>query len=71
MTQAQQIMAEPEVDPAHKPWITVRIRGWQPGAGSVPGRMLFNVVAGEPSMVGSTVTIESLLKHGWRVEVIA
>lgn len=54
----------------YKPSILVRALGWQEGFGRLEGRMLYNVVAGDPTMIGSTVTTESLLKAGWRVEVV-
>lgn len=62
-------LAEHESANASKPWVLVRKRGYQPGCGSISGRMLFNVVAGDYG-AGSTVTIESLLHQGYRVEVV-
>jgi hypothetical protein len=55
---------------AHEPWVLVRFCGYQQGFGSMPGRALWNVVAG-PYTVGSTVTIETMLAAGYRVEVIS
>ena len=71
-------MTSPELTQAEavkiKPWVQLRMRGYQSGAGSVPGRMLFNldwISAGVSECVGSTVTIETMLERGYRVEVVA
>lgn len=66
---ADKALAEHEATHAAEPWVLIRARGWQPGVGSMPGRYLFNVVAGD-YLKGSTVTIETLLKHGFRMEVV-
>jgi hypothetical protein len=65
----QAAAAEHEAESAAKPWVLVRKCGFQPGVGHVPGRMLYNTVAGA-LREGFTVTIESLLKQGYRVEVV-
>ena len=62
-------LASHEAAHAHEPWVLVRFQGWQQGFGAMPGRALFNIVAG-PYTVGSTVTIESMIKAGYRCEVI-
>lgn len=54
---------------AHKNWVLLKERGFQPGFGRIQGRMLFNVVAGDYT-AGSTVTIQSMLDLGLRVEVV-
>lgn len=69
ITQADQTLADHEAANTDKKWVVVRAKGWQPGFGSIPGRWLFNVVAGHAEL-HSTVTIESLLKLGLRVEVV-
>ncbi len=52
---------------AQKPVVQVRKLGWQPDmAGG--GFWLYNVVGGE--LDGSTVTLESLRKQGYAVEVV-
>lgn len=61
--------AEHEAANAGKPWVLVRRAGFQEGVGHIPGRMLYNTVAGA-IREGSTVTIESLIKQGYRVEVV-
>jgi hypothetical protein len=65
----QAAMAEHEAESAAKPWVLVRKHQFQPGVGHVPGRMLYNTVAGA-IRAGSTVTVEGLLKQGYRVEVV-
>ena len=61
--------AQHEAESAGKPWVLVRKAGFQQGVGHVPGRMLFNVVGGA-IRAGSTVTTETLLRQGYRVEVV-
>lgn len=61
--------AEHEAANLDKPWVLVRKCGYQPGLGNIPGRMLYNTVAGA-IRAGSTVTVEGLLKQGYRVEVV-
>lgn len=68
-TTADIAAAEHELASAAKPWVLVRKHQFQPGYGSVPGRMLYNTVAGA-IREGSTVTIEGLIKQGYRVEVV-
>ena len=70
LTQTDKLLAEHEAAHAQEPWVLVRFQGWQQGFGSMPGRALFNVVAG-PYTVGSTVTIETMLAAGYRVEVVS
>lgn len=69
LTPEAQAAAAHETESTGKPWVLVRKCGYQPGAGSVPGRMLYNTVAGA-IRAGSTVTVEGLLKQGYRVEVV-
>ena len=66
---ADAALAEHEAASQGKPWVLLRKLGWQSGFGNVPGHMLFNVVGGEYKQ-GSTVTLESLLRLGFRVEVV-
>lgn len=63
------IAAEHETAHAGKPWVLVRKHALQPGLISGVGRMYFNVVGGA-IREGSTVSIEGLLKQGYRVEVV-
>ena len=60
--------AEHESQSTGRDWLLLRFVGWQPGFGSMPGRALFNVVAGNYT-VGSTVTLETMISAGYRVEV--
>ena len=69
ITQGQQRAAELEVANADKPWVLLRPLGFQPGLTRAEGRMLFNVVGGDIPP-GSTVTAETMLKDGYRVEVV-
>ena len=69
ITQTDLTLANHEAAHAHEPWVLVRFCGYQQGFGTYPGRALFNIVAG-PYTVGSTVTIESMIKAGYRCEVI-
>lgn len=62
-------MADHEAANTSKPWVLVRELGYQVGFGRIPGRMMFNVVAGD-YQAGSTVTIQSMLDLGFRVEVV-
>jgi len=54
---------------AHEQWVMLKWCGYQQGFGRMPGRALWNVVAG-PITKGSTVTIETMLAEGYRVEVV-
>lgn len=69
ITQTEITMADHEAANSFKPWVLLKERGFQPGFGRIPGRMLFNVVAGDYT-AGSTVTIQSMLDLGLRVEVV-
>lgn len=69
ITQNDNAMIEHESESIQKPWVLLRERGYQEGFGRIPGRMLFNVVAGDYAS-GSTVTIQSMLDLGLRVEVV-
>jgi hypothetical protein len=69
ITELQKDLAEHEVREAGKPWVLLRQRGYQPGAGSVPGRMLWDVIGGDYCK-GSTVTMETMRQRGYRVEVV-
>lgn len=69
MVCADQQLAEHETRNASKPWVLLRKLGWQPGFGNIQGRMFYNVVGGHYTE-GSTVTVESLLRQGFRVEVV-
>ena len=51
-------------------WVQVKKHAYQQGFGHLAGRMLYNTVGGGGMPEGSTVTIESLLKQGYRVEVV-
>ena len=68
ITATDQILIEHEAANADKPWVLVRKCGYQPGFGGGPGMMLYNVVGGEYAR-HSTITLETLLKQGYRVEV--
>jgi hypothetical protein len=63
-------LAEHEAKQHGKPWLVLKAIGVQPGFGSIPSRTLYNIIAGE-YCIGSTVTIESMLAKGYRVEVVA
>lgn len=69
ITTQDKILAEHEASHADAPWVLLKSRGYQPGCGSIPGRMLYNVAGGDYAL-GSTVTIETLLAQGYRVEVV-
>lgn len=62
-------LAEHEAANAGKPWVLLRKVGFQSGFGNLPGRMLFNVVGGQYAE-GSTVTLETMLRQGFRIEVV-
>ena len=61
--------AEHEIASAAKPLVLVRELGIQQGVGHVPAMSLYNVVGGA-LRAGSTVTVRSLLRQGYRVEVV-
>ena len=69
LTPSDKLLAEHEAKSHGKDWLLLRFIGWQPGFGSMPGRALWNVVAGAYT-IGSTVTIETMLSAGYRVEVV-
>lgn len=69
LSTADKFAAEHEAENADKPWVLVRKCGYQPGFAGGPGMMLYNVVAGEYAL-HSTIAIETLLKQGYRVEVV-
>ena len=60
---------------AHQQKQNAKLRVWlkehkmQEGFGSLPPRMLYNVVGGD-YMLGSTVTKESMIERGFTVEVV-
>lgn len=41
----------------------------QEGFGSIPSRMLYNVVGGD-YVIGSTVTMETMIERGFKIEVV-
>ena len=51
------------------PRVYLKEQGYQPGFGTLPGRMLYNVVGGD-YVQGSTVTKETMIERGFRVEVV-
>ena len=69
ITKSDALMAEHELQSFGKDWLLIKECGWQPGFGNAPGRMLYNVVAGAYT-IGSTVTAETLLKAGYRLEIV-
>lgn len=69
ISQSEITMADHEAANAGKPFVLLRELGFQIGFGRIPGRMMFNVVAGD-YQAGSTVTIQSMLDLGLRVEVV-
>ena len=69
ISKSDALMADHEIQSMGKQWLLLKEKGWQPGFGSMPGRMLFNVVAG-PYTIGSTVTIDTLLAAGYRLEIV-
>jgi hypothetical protein len=66
---SDKILADHEAKSHGKDWLLLRWRGWQEGCGSMPGRGLYNVVAGAYT-IGSTVTMDTMLNAGYRVEVV-
>jgi hypothetical protein len=58
---------------AQQPITSARVflkeHGYQPGFGTLPGRMLYNVVGGD-YVHGSTVTKETMIERGFKVEVV-
>lgn len=62
-------LAEHEAQSEGKPVVLVRELGLQQGVNHVPAMMLYNVVGGD-IRAGSTVTLRSLLRQGYRVEVV-
>jgi hypothetical protein len=62
-------LANHEAAHAQEQWVLLKWCGYQAGLGTMPGRALWNVVAG-PYTVGSTVTIETMIKAGYRCEVV-
>lgn len=69
ISQTEITMADHEAANSFKPWVLLKEHDFQPGFGRIKGRMLFNVVAGDYT-AGSTVTIQSMLDLGLRVEVV-
>lgn len=69
ITQNDNALIEHESESIQKPWVLLRELGYFEGFGHIPGRMMFNVVAGDYTR-GSTVTIQSMLDLGLRVEVV-
>ena len=53
----------------HPPRVYLRERGFQSGFGALPGRMLYDVIGGD-YMIGSTVTKETMIERGFKVEVV-
>lgn len=51
------------------PRVFLKEQGYQPGFGTLPGRMLYNVVGGD-YVQGSTVTKETMIERGFKVEVV-
>jgi hypothetical protein len=49
--------------------VILKPHAMQPGFGSIPSRMLYNVVGGDYTF-GSTVTIETMAENGFEVEVV-
>jgi hypothetical protein len=70
INQSDLTLAGHEAAHAHEPWVLLKWCGWQPGFGTMPGRALWNVQAG-PYTIGSTVTIETMIAAGYRVEIVA
>lgn len=70
ITASDSTLAEHEAAAAGQPWVMVRKCGYQPGFAGGPGMMLYNVVGGEYAR-HTTITLETLLKQGYRVEVVA
>jgi hypothetical protein len=62
-------LAHHEAAHAHEQWVLLKWCGWQPDFDHLPGRALWNVIAG-PYTVGSTVTIETMLANGYRVAFV-
>ena len=58
---------------AHLPLVRVKVLGWQPGLNGA-GVMLYNTLSGYvldgSERAGCTVTLGSLVKLGYRVEVV-
>jgi len=52
-----------------KPVVFLKEQGLQEGFGTIPSRMLYNVVGGD-YMMGSTVTKETMLERGFKVEIV-
>ena len=55
--------------PITRPRVYLKEQGYQPGFGTLPGRMLYNVVGGD-YVLGSTVTKETMIERGFKVEVV-
>lgn len=69
ITESDKLMADHEIQSIGKDWLLLKFHAWQPGFGSMPGRALFNVVAGAYT-IGSTVTLETILAAGYRIEIV-
>lgn len=69
ITAEDKTATEHEAQSAGKPVVLVRELGVQEGVGHVPAMTLYNVVGGAIKS-GSTVTVRSLLRQGYRVEVV-
>lgn len=69
ITESDKLMMDHEIQSLGKDWLLIKQQGWQPGFGNAPGRMLYNVVAGAYT-IGSTVTAETLLAMGYRLEIV-
>ena len=69
ISKSDALMADHEIQSMGKQWLLLKEKGFQPGFGSMPGRMLYQVVAG-PYTIGSTVTMETMLSAGYRIEIV-
>lgn len=69
ITTEEKIAANHEAENARKPVVLVRELGVQQGIGHMAAITLYNTVGGAMK-AGFTVTIRSLLRQGYRVEVV-
>lgn len=52
-----------------QPRVWLKEQGLQPGFGTLPARMLYNVVGGD-YVIGSTVTRETMEQRGFKVHIV-
>ena len=71
ITKSENEILKHEAREWNKPWVLLRNIGVQSGSGNLPSVTLYNIVGGPAGVtMYSTVTAESMLRQGYRVEVV-